>query len=194
MDEETLRLLTDLHINNHRQGPGSNTAFTHALELSRLGTTMPLKIADIGCGTGSATIPLLQRTSAHVTAVDVLPAFLERLKANAVSAGVAKRLSLIEADMSDLSFQDEQFDAIWSEGAIYNIGFKTGVREWGRFLKFSGVLVISEITWTRAYVPEELRKYWDQEYPEVDTASNKIAILERKGYSPLGYFTLTPDC
>ena len=56
------------------------------------------------------------------------------------------------------------------------------------------MLVASEITWTRADVPEELRKYWDQEYPEVDLASNKIAVLENNGYSPMGYFTLTPDC
>ena len=66
MDEEILHLLTDLHSNNHRQGPGSDAAFTRALELSRIDTTAPLAIADIGCGTGSATIPLLQHTNATV--------------------------------------------------------------------------------------------------------------------------------
>jgi hypothetical protein len=54
--------------------------------------------------------------------------------------------------------------------------------------------VVSEITWIRNEIPEELKSHWEQEYPEVDNASNKIAILERNGYSPIGYFILTPDC
>ena len=35
-------------------------------------------------------------------------------------------------------------DLIWSEGAIYNIGFEQGVRDWRPFLKEGGVLVASE--------------------------------------------------
>jgi SAM-dependent methyltransferase len=194
MNEETLKLLTDLHINNHRQGPGSETTFQRALELSDVDTNAPLEIADIGCGTGSATIPLLQYTKANLTAVELLPDFLEKLKSNAKAAGVADRLQTFEADMADLPFRDAQFDAIWSEGAIYNIGFKNGVKNWKQFLKPGGVLVASEITWTQADVPDELKTHWAQEYPEVDTASNKIAVLEQNGYSPIGYFTLTPDC
>jgi SAM-dependent methyltransferase len=194
MDDETLQLLTDLHVGNRRQGPGSDGAFKRALELSHLDTKATLEIADIGCGTGSATIPLLQHTNATVTAVELLPAFLEKLKVNAKTAGVVDRIQTIEADMADLPFQNKQFDAIWSEGAIYNIGFENGVKNWKRFLKPSGVLVVSEITWTRSDIPEELKSHWEHEYPEADIASNKIAILERTGYSPIGYFTLSPDC
>jgi len=194
MDEETLRLLTDLHINNHHQGPGGDTAFARALELSGIAIQAPLKIADIGCGTGSATIPLLQHTNATITAVELLPAFLEKLKVHAEAAGVADRLQTVEADMANLPFQDEQLDAIWSEGAIYNIGFENGVNKWKRFLKPNGVLVVSEITWTRSDTPEELKSHWEREYSKVDFASNKIAVLEKNGYSPIGYFILTPDC
>jgi SAM-dependent methyltransferase len=194
MDDETLALLADLHLRNLRQGPGSEASFKRALELSGIDRETPLQIADIGCGTGSATLPLLQLTSAHVTAVDFLPGFLEKLKENVQVAGMSDRLTTVEADMADPPFTDEQFDVIWSEGAIYNIGFEKGVKRWKRFLKPGGVLVASEITWTQADVPEELKAHWKQEYPEVDVASNKIAMLEHHGYSPIGYFTLTPDC
>jgi ubiquinone/menaquinone biosynthesis C-methylase UbiE len=194
MNDTILQLLADLHINNHRQGPGSDEAFMRALALSGIDTETTIEIADIGCGTGSATIPLLQHTQANITAVELLPAFLNKLQANAEEAGVTDRLTTVEADMGDLPFSDEQFDALWSEGAIYNIGFETGVKNWQRFLKPGGVLVASEITWIRADVPDELQKHWDQEYPEVATASNKIAVLENNGYSPIGYFSLTPDC
>lgn len=194
MDEETLRLLTDLHIHNFRQGPGSTKAFQQMLSLSGIDTKANLKIADIGCGTGSSTIPLLQNTNAEVTAVELLPAFLAELENQVEVAGLQERVTTVESDMSELPFTDEQFDVIWSEGAIYNIGYERGVADWKRFLKKDGVLVVSEITWLTTETPEPLRNHWEQEYPEVDTTSNKIAILEKNGYTPIGYFPLSIEC
>jgi len=194
MDEETLKLLVDLHIANHRQGPGSKAATLQALALSGIETTAEIAIADIGSGTGAATIPLLQHTKARVTAVELLPAFLEELQKHAHAAGVAERVTTVEADMGALPFQAEQFDAIWSEGAIYNIGFEKGIKEWKQFLKPGGTLVVSEITWLQPEVPEELRAYWAAEYPEMATAATKIAQLEAAGYQLLGYFPLSTDC
>jgi len=194
MDEQTLKLLTNLHLNNKRQGPGSDTAFKQALSLSRIDVEAEIQIADIGCGTGSATIPLLKATNAHVTAVDFLPAFLDKLKKQAETQGVVDRLTTLSADMSDLPFTKNQFDAIWSEGAIYNIGFKAGIYEWKRFIKPGGVLVASEITWLTANTPDELLQHWNNEYPEVATASEKMKTLEEAGYTPIGYFPLTTDC
>ena len=33
-------------------------------------------------------------------------------------------------------------------------------------------------------------RFWEQAYPEIDTAANKLRVLEEAGYSPLGYFVL----
>lgn len=194
MDAETVRLLADLHVGNKRQGPGSAEAFQLMLSLSGIDTKAKLQIADIGCGTGSSTISLLQNTNAAVTAVELVPVFLEELTVQAKTAGVEERVETLEADMGSLPFADEQFDVIWSEGSIYNIGFTKGVKEWKKFLKPSGVLVVSEITWLTTDIPELLRNHWEQEYPEIDTASNKIAVLEKNGYTPIGYFPLNSDC
>jgi SAM-dependent methyltransferase len=194
MDEQTIQLLIDLHICNKRQGPGSDQVFKRALELSGIDTNAELSIADIGCGTGSATIPLLKTTNAHITAVELLPAFLEVAAKQAESEGLADRLTTVEADMAELPFEDNQFDVMWSEGAIYNIGFAKGVALWKRFLKADGVLVASEITWLTTDVPQELQDHWNTEYPEVATASEKIKVLEDAGYTPLGYFPLATDC
>ena len=46
----------------------------------------------------------------------------------------------------NLPFGYEGYDVIWSEGAIYNIGFEKGVKDWKRFLKTGGMMVVSEIT------------------------------------------------
>jgi SAM-dependent methyltransferase len=194
MNEQTLALLVDLHTANPRQGPGSPKSFATALALSGVDTTKPLTIADIGCGTGSATLPLLRETNGSVVAVDFMPAFLEKLRAAAEKAGVADRLTTLEADMNFLPFTAEQFDLIWSEGAIYTIGFQRGINDWKQYLKPNGVLVVSEITWLQPLVPDELRDHWQAEYPEVALASEKIAQLEQSGYQLLGYFPLPTDC
>ncbi|MGM0456910.1 MAG: SAM-dependent methyltransferase, partial [Cyanobacteriota bacterium] len=89
---------------------------------------------------------------------------------------------------------DEELDVIWSEGAIYNIGFEKGIAEWRRFLKPGGLFVASEITWLTDSRPRELQKHWDSEYPEIDVASAKIKSLEKQGFSPVGYFVLPEQC
>jgi SAM-dependent methyltransferase len=192
MDEEVVKLLSDLHTLNYRQGPGSKEAFQKMLSLSELDRQAELQIADIGCGTGSSTLPLLENTNAHITAVDLLPSFVEKLSQKVAELGYRERVTTTVADMSFLPFEKEQFDAIWSEGSIYNIGFSAGVKGWKDYLKPGGILVVSEITWLTAEVPEPLRNHWHSEFPEIATASEKIAVLENSGYSPIGYFHLEP--
>ncbi|GAM56739.1 probable transcription regulator [Vibrio ishigakensis] len=48
--------------------------------------------------------------------------------------------------MGDLPFEEDSFDVLWSEGAVYNIGFETGIRDWRKYLKSGGTLVVSELT------------------------------------------------
>ncbi len=80
--------------------------------------------------------------------------------------------------MDELNFDEESLDVIWSEGAIYNIGFEDGVRTWRRFLRVGGLLAVSEITWLTDPRPAELEDHWTWEYPEVATASTKLGVLE----------------
>lgn len=159
-----------------------------------LGASEPLKIADVGCGTGASTMLLAHELNAQVTAVDFLPEFIDVLKTRAESEGLINKISPIVGSMDDLPFDDEEYDVIWSEGAIYNIGFKKGVSDWRRYLKPGGLLVVSEITWTTSERPKELQKHWESEYPEIGTASSKINILENAGYTPVAYFTLPDHC
>lgn len=191
---ENLDLLVDLHLDGPRQGPGGKDETRLAVALSGLKDARGLNIADIGCGTGAATLDLARELDAHVTAVDFLPAFLARLENDAAQEGLTDRIETLALSMDALPFADGSLDAIWSEGAIYNIGFETGVRAWRRFLKPGGVLAVSELTWFTAERPDELERHWMAAYPEVATASAKMAVLEAAGYAPVGYFPLPERC
>ncbi|MBS3758798.1 MAG: methyltransferase domain-containing protein [Desulfobacterales bacterium] len=188
------KLLIDLHKGGHRQGPGGDAETELALNLTMIDREAPLKVADIGCGTGASTILLARLLNARITAVDFLQDFLDVLVQRAESAGVANKISSLARSMDDLPFADEELDIIWSEGAIYNIGFEKGVADWRRFLKSGGLLVASEITWLTDSRPAELQKHWDREYPEINVASAKIRVLEKHGFSPVGYFVLPEHC
>ncbi len=188
------QLLIDLHKDAVRQGPGGEAETKKALELAGIDRSCPLKIADIGCGTGASTILLGKELDAEITAVDFLPEFLDVLQSRAHDQGVADKITTLECSMDALPFSDEEFDVILSEGAIYNMGFEAGVSAWKQFLKPGGKLILSEITWLTAERPSELQSHWEREYPEVDLASAKIGILEKHGYTPEGYFFLPAYC
>jgi SAM-dependent methyltransferase len=193
MDE--FSLLIDLHRTNSRQGPGGDAETELALRLCRLDPQAPLKVADIGCGTGASTLELARlMPNAHIVAVDFLEDFLEVLEHNVSKAGVAERIKTLACAMEELPFEEEQFDLIWSEGAIYNMGFEAGLKAWRRFLKPGGIMAVSEITWLTDTRPEEIDDHWLQEYPEIDVASAKMSVLEKQGYAPTGYLTLPEYC
>ena len=191
---EDYQLLIDLHKSANRQGPGGDAESEKALRLAMLDRSAPLKIADIGCGTGASTLLLARLLEAQITAVDFLEDFLEVLESRAKNMGLSEKVTALCCSMDNLPFRDEEYDVIWSEGAIYNIGFEKGVKEWRRYLKMGGLLVVSEITWITGSRPLELQKYWEGEYPEIDVASSKIGVLETNGYSPIGYFVLPEHC
>jgi ubiquinone/menaquinone biosynthesis C-methylase UbiE len=191
---DDFKLLVDLHKRAKRQGPGGDDETRKAIDLAMLDQSAPLKVADIGCGTGASTIQLARLLNAKITAIDFLPEFIEVLKGNAKNEGLSEKINPLVCSMENLQFDDEEYDVIWSEGAIYNIGFEKGIDDWRRFLKPGGVLVVSEITWTTSNRPSEIQKYWEAEYPEIDTASSKINILENNGYSPVAYFILPERC
>lgn len=193
-DRTDVELLVDLHLERARQGPGSRAMTQRATELAGLRGRTGLEIVDLGCGTGASTIELAALPGAHVTAVDLAGAFLDRLRRRARAAGLSDRIATIEASIDDLPFGDLQFDAVWSEGAIYTIGFAEGLRAWRRLLKPDGVLVVSEITWTTPRRPAPIEAFWNKAYPAIDTASGKMKSLERAGYSPIGYFPLPEEC
>lgn len=184
-------LLVDLHRDGTRQGPGSDEETLRALDLTRLDRSAELRVADIGCGTGASTLALARGLpNARILAVDRFPEFLGILSERARTAGCSERIEALAASMDSLPCSAESLDLIWSEGAIYNMGFSTGIEAWRPLLRPGGVIAVSEITWLCPDPPEEIRRHWNAEYPEIATAAKKMAILERAGYDLLGYLVL----
>ena len=184
-----LNIIYDFFSNSERQGPGSPEETLRALSFIN-GLTEKSKIADIGCGTGGQTMVLGQNTPCDIIGVDAWPDFINQLNQNAQSKNLQDRVKGIVANMENLPFQEEEFDLIWSEGAIYNIGFERGLNEWRRFLKKGGYIAVTENTWFSEERPAEIQDFWQKAYPEIDTIPNKVAQMQKAGYLPIAIYVL----
>lgn len=186
-----INVFFEIHSNLSREGPGDNKSTRRAY---RMLTDLPTKprILDVGCGPGMQTIELAKLSNGEITAVDNHQPFLDALKRQAASEGVSENIKIVNGDMGCLGFEAKSFDLIWSEGAIYNIGFEKGIRELCKFLADEGYLAVSELCWLSPNPPEEVKKFFLTSYPAMKLVDENLQIIKTAGYRVVGYFIL-PD-
>lgn len=191
--EFEFKLICDFFSNMERQGPGSPEVTLQALSFID-NLTDNSRIADIGCGTGGQTMVLAQHAPGQITGLDLFPDFINIFNCNAKKLGLEDRVKGIVGSMDNLPFEDEELDLIWSEGAIYNIGFERGLNEWRKYLKTGGYIAVSESCWFTDEHPAEIYDYWMEHYTEIDTIPNKVAQIQKAGYIPVATFILPETC
>ena len=191
--ELDLNMIYEYYSNTERQGPGSPEITLKALSFID-GLTEKSKIADIGCGTGGQTMVLAQNTPCEIIGVDLWTGFINQFNQNFQNQNLHDRVKGVVGNMEILPFQAEELDLIWSEGAIYNIGFERGLNEWRKFLKQGGYIAVSENTWFTEERPAEIQEFWQEAYPEIDTIPNKVAQMQKAGYLPIATFVVPETC
>jgi SAM-dependent methyltransferase len=186
-------LICEYFSSIERQGPGSPEVTIKALSFIN-NLSVNSRIADIGCGTGGQTMVLAQHTKSLIEGIDLFPTFIELFNINACKFNLQQRVKGIVGSMDNLPFQEGELDLIWSEGAIYNIGFEKGLKEWHKFLREGGYIAVSEASWFTEERPAEINNFWQEAYPGIDTIPNKIAQMQKAGYIPVASFILPENC
>jgi SAM-dependent methyltransferase len=182
-------LICEYYLRFDRQGPGNREMTLRALNFID-GLTAGSHIADLGCGTGGQTMTLAAATPAHITGLDLFPAFIDRFNEQAWEHGVRDRAQGVVGSMDALPFAERSLDLIWCEGAIYNIGFERGLNYWRQFLRPGGYVAVTENTWFTDERPAEIADFWNAAYPEIDTIPAKIAAMQLAGYEFVAAFAL----
>ncbi|HEY9666004.1 MAG TPA: SAM-dependent methyltransferase, partial [Coleofasciculaceae cyanobacterium] len=103
---------------------------------------------------------------------------------------VSSHIITQNCSMFSLEFEPESFDLIWSEGAIYIMGFQEGLQSWRRFLTLGGTLAVTELSWLVTNPPEEPLNFWNNAYPAMKNTEENITILQECGYTYIDSFTL----
>jgi len=186
-------LIWEYFIQFERQGPGCPQATLKALSfIDNLSNES--KIADLGCGSGAQTMVLAQNTKGIITALDIFPGAINKLKKTTRELGLQHRVKGIVGSMDDLPFQESQFDLIWSEGAIDSVGFEKCLTYWKSYLKSGGYFAVTNLTWFTSDRPAELEKYYLNAVPVIGTMGENLSIIQKAGYKPVAAFSLSEDC
>lgn len=186
-------LLCEIHVGLERQGPGSAEMTIKALSfLDDLRTIS--RVVDLGCGTGGQTMTLAQHISGDIIGVDLFPDFINVFNDNAKKLNLQERVTGVVGSMENLSFQNEEFDLIWSEGAIDCIGFEESITYWKRFLKKDGYLAVTNASWFTDDRPAEIEQWWTDAVPGIATVGENILRMQKAGYLPVAAFALPETC
>jgi ubiquinone/menaquinone biosynthesis C-methylase UbiE len=115
-----------------------------ALVVERAGIGPSMRVLDVACGTGNATIPAA-RAGARVTGLDLVPKLLEEGRAKAEAAGV--EIEWVEGDAEELPFEDGSFDRVLSTfGHMFAPRHRRTADELARVCRKSGAIVFA--AWT----------------------------------------------
>ncbi len=178
-----------IHTDLPREAPGSDDATREALR--RLGSLSPSpRVIDLGCGPGRQTLVLARELGVPVTAVDLHAPFLASLERSAAAQGLGHLVRTRQADFGALEDAPGTYDLLWSEGAIYNLGWTEGLRRWRPLLRSGGFLAATEATWLAEDRPSEALAFWREAYPSMGTVESNSAAAHAAGYDVLDSFVL----
>jgi SAM-dependent methyltransferase len=130
------------------------------------------KVLDIGCGSGVPTIELARLSGGEVTGIDIDQVQLDRLAEKIRGLGLSGRVKIANRSMLNLGFPEGSFDIIWTEGAIAVMGFGKGIKDWRRFLRAGGYLVVHD---------------------DLRGLEEKLKQIPRCGYELIGHFIISEE-
>ena len=171
-----------------RLGPGTSDATLKALNY--IDTSEPMKVLDIGCGTGAQTFVLAKNIEGTIIALDNYQPYLDHIEAKAKKEDLKARIRCHCMDMKNIVCKHESLDLVWGEGSIYIMGFEKGLEKIRPLLKENGIVVLSDMNYLKEGTPEELDNFLKTECPDIISIEENIDLINRSGFKLIDHFEL----
>ena len=191
------------------KGPGGKAETLAALDMARKaapelftkpgGPRIPIRIMDLGCGSGPHTLVLAQAMDCRILALDVNQTYLDELDAAAHKAGLAARIATHQGDMNALErdpvVMEAPFDLIWTEGSLFIMGLDKALTTLGGLLVPGGILASTDAIWTQdpANAPREVADFAGRYFPGMFEAEGWLALARERGWEPVGSFPMAKE-
>ena len=126
-----------------------------SLLLSKFPKRRPLKIMDVGTGSGFFPI-ILSQVGHKVTGIDISSETINLARCNAAQESVSPELLVMDGHST--TFPDGSFDAVISRNVVWSLKRpKEAYREWHRLIKPGGRLLVFDADWLVDCRDEEIR-------------------------------------
>ena len=181
-------ILSEIHRDLPREGPGDAASTRRAWMAT--GLTGSARILDVGCGPGAQTVDLANVSTGRITALDISRPYLHELRNRLCAARLAHRVDVVQASMFTMPFRPACFDVIWSEGAIYFLGFERALRDWRRLIRRRGYISVTHLSWLDRVAPDEPRRFWARAFPEMQGIDDNVAAAVDAGFDVVDRFAL----
>jgi len=126
-----------------------------------------------------------------ITAVDNEQSALDHLSTGLEKERLKSRVKTLCVSMTDMPFEEMSFDLIWSENSAYVMGVENALKSWRQFLKADGILMISDLVWLTKTRSQEAVKFWENEYPDMQTIESRKSLFEANNLKIVDSFTIS---
>ncbi|WNI27902.1 class I SAM-dependent methyltransferase [Streptomyces sp. ITFR-6] len=126
--------------------------------LGELSDREPVRVVDLGSGTGTGAIALARRfPQAGVSAVDVSPQMLQRLSVKASGRGLADRVRGVQADLDQEWPALGTSDLVWAAAALHHLADPDRVLSHVfDALRPGGLPAVTEMDFFPRFLPEDI--------------------------------------
>lgn len=168
-----------------RLSPGSEGTTLYATKT--ITRNEELNILEIGGGVGTSALLLAKAfPKARIISIDNNKDYIRQLNQKASQVGLAKQVQGMVMSVKKMEFPAGQFDVIFAEGSVYLTGMERALKEWKKFLKPDGQIILNDLCWLKPHVSKEVLSYWQEQYPQMDSVRNHMELMKKSGYEVRG--------
>jgi ubiquinone/menaquinone biosynthesis C-methylase UbiE len=140
------------------------------------------QVLNVGCGIGVGPVYIAKKYNCRAVGVDISEKMIEWSRQRAREERVEARVEFRTADVLDLPFQSDQFDAVICESVLIFVQDKPrAIRECVRVTKPGGYVGLNEGFWTVQPSPEVVARVKDAIGPYLSTLETWQAMWEASG-------------
>ena len=174
---EQLSAFDEFHV-----GRGEATAYLGILMELRAG----MNVLDAGCGAGGAARHMASRYGVDVTGIDLTPSFIDTARTLSEITAMDDKTDFVCGSVTDMPFEDAQFDAAYSIHVGMNVADKTSFyNEVKRCLMPDAVFAVYDICGHQRNMKFPMPWAAKAEDSAVLAAGDVQALLENAGFSVL---------